>query len=579
MTGYVINHYNSIKLVDVDDGRINDDYTPIKFIGRNYAGYGEAQNENFLWLLENFASAAEPTKKVPGMVWYDSSKRKLKFWDGSHFRSTGGAEVGTSPPIGIVTQGDLYYDTNARQMYVYDDTAGVENDGFILIGPQAVAGKGKTLFESIAVTDSLGNSRAVVVGYVNDAIAMVISTALFTLSSSATGKTQTLRDGGFSVISGGITLVSSTTGVTSNTDFKFLGTASDSDRLNGISYTEYVKRDGTVPFTGITRFNTDDNGIINGGLTVGTSSDLKLYVDTSNATIKGDYHAVAARRANIHNQNSGVIYFRTLATTADVDTNTTRTPFIIDGENRALLPGMNVTYDIGSLTLGVGTTPLRWRNIYAENFYGGTFTGTFSGAAASAANSDRLLIDNSPSVADPTFAGGTIWVDEDTSTHYRTAMTTATAWTIAARDVSGNLTANIFNGTATQARYADLAERYAADAFYEPGTVLVFGGEQEVTTTDTVADTRVAGVVSTAPAHLMNAEAGDDETYPAVALRGKIPVKVVGAVRKGDVLVTSFMLGYAEVAVDQMNIPAAAIIGKSLENKIDTGLGIVMVVV
>ena len=240
---------------------------------------------------------------------------------------------------------------------------------------------------------------------------------------------------------------------------------------------------------------------------------------------------------------------------------------------------MNVTYDIGSLTLGVGTTPLRWRNIYAENFYGGTFTGTFSGAAASAAKSDRLLIDNSPSVADPTFAGGTIWVDEDTSTHYRTAMTTATAWTIAARDVSGNLTANIFNGTATQARYADLAERYAADAFYEPGTVLVFGGEQEVTTTDTVADTRVAGVVSTAPAHLMNAEAGNDETYPAVALRGKIPVKVVGAVRKGDVLVTSFMLGYAEVAVDQMNIPAAAIIGKSLENKIDTGLGIIMVVV
>jgi hypothetical protein len=124
-----------------------------------------------------------------------------------------------------------------------------------------------------------------------------------------------------------------------------------------------------------------------------------------------------------------------------------------------------------------------------------------------------------------------------------------------------------------------LAERYAADAVYDPGTVLIFGGEQEVTTTVTIADTRVAGVVSTAPAYLMNAEAGDDISYPAIALRGKIPVKVTGSVRKGDVLVTSFMAGYAEVAVDQMNIPAAAIIGKSLENKIDDGLGIIMVVV
>lgn len=581
MAGYVINHYNSIKLTDVEDSRLNDDYTPIKFVGRNFAGYGEVQNENFLWLLENFASTSEPTKKVPGMVWYDSSRRKLKFWDGSHFRSTGGAEVGTTPPIGIVTQGDLYYDTNARQMYVYDDTAGVENNGFILIGPQAVAGKGKTSFQSVSVTDTLSNTHAVVAGYSNDAVVMIISTDSFTLSTTATGITATLRTNGFSYISAGITLINSTTGVTTATspNFRFWGTSSDSDKLHGVSYSEYIVRDGTVPFTGITRFNTDDFNAnnVNGGLTVGTSSDLKLYVDITTPptppTIYLDHGPLVSRRATIHNQVSGTIYFRTTATNTDIDSTVIRTPLIIDGSNQALVPGKNVTYDLGSLTSGVSSSPLRWRTVYAENFVGGTFTGTFVGASASSAQTDRVLIDNSPDPADPT------WVTGTKSTHYRTAMTTATAWTIAARDSNADIYANVFNGTATQARYADLAERYAADSNYEPGTVLVFGGEQEVTTTDTVADTRVAGVVSTAPAYLMNAEAGDDATYPAVALRGKIPVKVTGSVRKGDVLVTSFMAGYAEVAVDQMNIPAAAIIGKSLENKTDNGLGTVMVVV
>jgi hypothetical protein len=77
----------------------------------------------------------------------------------------------------------------------------------------------------------------------------------------------------------------------------------------------------------------------------------------------------------------------------------------------------------------------------------------------------------------------------------------------------------------------------------------------------------------------MNAESGNNNTHPAVALRGKIPVKVSGAVKKGDVLVSSFIPGYAEVAVNQFNVPAAAILGKSLENKEDTGTGIITMVV
>lgn len=115
---------------------------------------------------------------------------------------------------------------------------------------------------------------------------------------------------------------------------------------------------------------------------------------------------------------------------------------------------------------------------------------------------------------------------------------------------TSNLTANIgsstawyntFFGVSTQARYADLAEHYRADAPYEPGTVVIFGGAEEITVTQDFADHRVAGVISTNPAYLMNAAA---EGLP-VALRGRVPVKVIGPVAKGDLLVTATTPGYA----------------------------------
>jgi hypothetical protein len=105
--------------------------------------------------------------------------------------------------------------------------------------------------------------------------------------------------------------------------------------------------------------------------------------------------------------------------------------------------------------------------------------------------------------------------------------------------------AGTFNGTATSAKYADLAERYAADAPYSEGTVVVFGGEAEVTASTSYAQRSVAGVVSTKPAVMMNAEAGNSQTHPFIALQGRVPVKVTGEVKKGDILVASNIAGTA----------------------------------
>ena len=135
--------------------------------------------------------------------------------------------------------------------------------------------------------------------------------------------------------------------------------------------------------------------------------------------------------------------------------------------------------------------------------------------------------------------------------------------------------AYVFNGTATIAQYADLAENYLGDNRYDPGTVLVFGGQNEVTVTDKKSDHRVAGVVSTNPAHLMN---GDlfGEFVNAVALQGRVPCKVIGKVQKGDLLVTSSMHGYAMVDNDA---GPGRILGKAMENKDDTGKGIIEIAV
>ena len=139
----------------------------------------------------------------------------------------------------------------------------------------------------------------------------------------------------------------------------------------------------------------------------------------------------------------------------------------------------------------------------------------------------------------------------------------------------GTMYANTFNGVATEAKYADLAEKYVADSEYEPGTVLVFGGEFEVTTTTSKGDHRVAGVVSTNPAYLMNSEL-DAANAVAVALTGRVPCKILGRVQKGDMLVTSAIAGYAVVNNDPK---VGTIIGKALESKSDDGKGIIEIVV
>lgn len=136
--------------------------------------------------------------------------------------------------------------------------------------------------------------------------------------------------------------------------------------------------------------------------------------------------------------------------------------------------------------------------------------------------------------------------------------------------------AEVFHGTATKALYADLAEKYRADAEYSSGTVLQFGGDKEVTISMEANTNKIAGVVTTAPAFLMNDELNEENTV-AVALQGRVPCKVIGKISKGDMLVASSTPGVACAAEGE--IKTGTVIGKSLEHYDSDQVGVIEIAI
>lgn len=137
----------------------------------------------------------------------------------------------------------------------------------------------------------------------------------------------------------------------------------------------------------------------------------------------------------------------------------------------------------------------------------------------------------------------------------------------------------LVNGTAVKAKYADLAERYAADEPLTYGTVVMMGGEKEVTACSTEMCDNVFGVVSTNPGLMLNSNAGTNETHPYIALAGRVPCMVTGKVNKGERLVTSGTRGHARAVSDTDNYDWKHVIGRALETKINDEPGLIEIVV
>ena len=172
-----------------------------------------------------------------------------------------------------------------------------------------------------------------------------------------------------------------------------------------------------------------------------------------------------------------------------------------------------------------------------------------------------------------TSASGTITVN---TSGYATAIINGAGNAIGNIGSSGSYFNQIF-AQATTALYADVAERFAADDVYTPGTVVELGGSAEITKVKTDGSNAVFGVISTRPAFTMNGGAGENDTHPPVAMTGRVPVRVTGVVHKGDRLISAGD-GIARSAQPE-EATAFNVIGRALADKLDAGLGTVEAIV
>jgi hypothetical protein len=228
-------------------------------VGKNYAGYGEFLDENFIHLLENGSNTTAPGAPLTGQLWWDKTNNVMKVYNGTTFKVISAATASSSAPTSNVA-GDLWFDTTNQQLKVYNGSA------FILVGPASTSGQGTSGAIVTTVQDTSLVDHVIVQLYVNNVIVAIVSKdATFTPGGS--GIT------GFATVGPGIQLSSTVSGAV------FGGTASDADALDGLASTQFLRSDANDTTSGTL-------GILNDtGLTVGADQDAKISVTTANSAV------------------------------------------------------------------------------------------------------------------------------------------------------------------------------------------------------------------------------------------------------------------------------------------------------
>jgi hypothetical protein len=616
---YQVNNFKGTLQTTVDEGTI-DSTTDLRFVGKNYAGYGEVQNENFLHLMENFANTTAPPKVITGQIWYDRGNKKLKFYDAEtgKWKVAGGAEVSATQPAGLAI-GEFWWDSGAKQLYAWSGTQ------YILVGPEASPELGSSAISADTIKDNVtpvANTHAVIKIIAGGEIVAIVNSDIEFVPAADTGLLAK-----FPKIKQGITLTGANSdGANATNAYRFWGTASNALKLNGESAANYILQTAEVPFTQAIKF-------IDAGFYVGDDSDIRIHVDNSeDAVIENKNNRPITIRISSGATEKNIAIFESITSGPALDQNT------------GIIPGSSGVYNLGKPTA-------KWNTVNAVSFLGNlldnslavtynsatrAFTGSFIGNVVSSLNSAVLInastniigADNieirgnlfgsvtgnvdgtasnsqrlgafDPSITVPVAAnkssvvvrnsdgeinatafkgvsdtsnrlkiasGATVdatWNALDESTHYRSAKIEKLGYTIAARNSTGDLLANIFDGVATAAQYADLAEKYLADKEYEPGTVVsICKHEDHEVESCSIGDFAI-GVVSTNPAFMMNKDL-EGGTY--IALKGRVPCKVSGPVKKGQRLIAG-PDGTATVGVGD-------VFAMALETNTDDGVKII----
>ena len=499
---YKINNTFGTLLVTLADGTIDVATTDITLIGKGYAGFGEKLNENLVKLLENFNNTSAPSNKIQGQLWYDKTNNQLNVYTGTKFKPVGSSTNSASAPTNAVL-GDLWFDTTNTQLYVYTGTA------WTLIGPTTVAGSGVTQVITESPEDNTGVKRSILKLVSNDTVVGVVSNLAFTPSSTeALG--SALITAGFSTVAQGIQLSSAVASV------KFRGTATDSDALGGIAVANFLRSDGADTTSGRLSIQSDD------GIRIGGGNDVTMSLSSDNFTIA----QTTLDKDIIFTVNDGGQTKEALRITGS----TGRIEHLRVGD--LTVDGTNTIMNTSTLSVEDNIIELN-RNV-SSNAGMPNHTGLKVNRGSTSSATEQNLY----WVWDETFA------DDGTTTHGNaggawTAFKASQTDTELEAPTLIDIRANIVHATSTSAQYADLAERYAADMQLSVGEVVMLGGAEEVTRCDTDACNSVFGVVSQSPAFLMNAQAGNNDSHPMIALKGRVLVKIKGKGEAGDRIVSA----------------------------------------
>jgi hypothetical protein len=341
---YQIDRFNGTFLVQVEDQTLNSTATDLRFVGRNYSGYGEIENENFLHLLENFANSSAPPRAISGQTWFDTTTKKLKIYDGNKFKVTTGAESSATAPAGL-TAGDFWWDNQNEQIRVWNGTE------FILVGPEKSPIYGDTATVPAVVKDSVGSDQQIIKFQVGGETIAIVSRSTFNLNTVINPIT------GFGLLNPGINFINSnpTTGETSSTH-RFVGTASNAERLGGFTVDSFL-RSGNTNF--VSQVSFKDNGFI-----VGDQNDFRLTI-LNGAT------------PTLESTSNSPFIFRISNNGGDI-----KDIAVIRGTG--IEPGLNGTYDLGS-------TAAKWKTVNANEVKATTFYGKLVGTVETVAGTDGVV--------------------------------------------------------------------------------------------------------------------------------------------------------------------------------------------
>ena len=302
---YQVNKTDGTVVATVADGQIDQLSTDLTLIGKNYSGFGESLNENFVKLLENFSNTTVPEHPIKGQLWYDSSEQKLKIYNGTSFVPVSSATISTTQPttLGI---GDLWYNDVAEQLYFFDGTDAV------LLGPAYSASQGKSGLEVQSILDTLNQTRVITLLYNNGTLLGIFAKDSFTPKNEIVGFTGSIQPGFNAGSLSGI---------------KFNVTTTNSEKLGNVDATTYVRKDTANNVSGQFRIETDS------GLIVGSAGQATLTVSGGNVTLANsspDKNLILNVKRGLAQENA--LSISASARTVDVYTGFSDSQFNVGGD-------------------------------------------------------------------------------------------------------------------------------------------------------------------------------------------------------------------------------------------------------